>query len=65
MFVVAFEYDEQAHKWDVMVSGAASELEAKQGFNAVVIMASDATPRVDCNRAEKQADGRYKISVEQ
>ncbi len=65
MFVVAFEYDEQAHKWEVMVSGAASELEAKQGFKAVIITASEATPKVDCNRAEMQADGRYKISVGQ
>lgn len=62
-FTVAFEYDEPSQKWEVFVHGATTPLEALQGFNAVVITMRDATPRVECNRAEKQANGSYKISV--
>lgn len=55
MVKVSFIYDEVEHKWEVEVSGATSELEALQAFNAVVITAMDAIPRVDCNKATKKS----------
>jgi hypothetical protein len=63
MFEVCFQYDEPSRKWEVVVKGATSSTEALQGFNAVVITASQATPKVACNRAELQADGTYKVSI--
>lgn len=33
---VAFKYDEQAAKWEVLVTGASDEVEARQAFAAVV-----------------------------
>lgn len=60
---VIFEYDEPASKWEVFVEGVVDDIEARQAFNAVIITASRATPRVDANRAAVQPDGRYKISV--
>lgn len=65
MFEVAFIYDEPAQKWEVIVRGAASPLEALQGFNAVLITARQAIPRVESNRADVQPDGTYKVSVGQ
>lgn len=63
MFEVCFQYDEPARRWEVIVKGATSALEALQGFNAAIITAQDATPSIDCNKAEQLADGTYKISV--
>jgi len=63
MFSVTFLYDEPTRKWDVFVHGATTELEALQGFNAVVLTACEAIPKVAYNRAESQSDGSYKISV--
>ena len=63
MFEVRFCYCETSRKWEVFVFGATSGLEAQQGFNAVVVTASEATPRVECTKAEIQPDGSYKISV--
>lgn len=63
MFKIEFRYDETFQKWDVFAIGAASEVEAKQGFNAVVLTARDATPSLEMNRADLQPDGSYKISV--
>jgi len=60
---VTFEYDESLKLWEVYVSGVDSSLEALQAFNAVLLTAEEATPRCDCNRAEMEGDGRYKISV--
>ncbi len=62
-FTVTFEYDERLRKWEVYVSGAQSELDALQGFNAVVLTARGAVPKVDHNKVELQSDGRYKVSV--
>jgi hypothetical protein len=62
-FTVSFVYCEHTRKWDVFVHGATTELEARQGFNAVLITASQATPELAYNRAELQPDGSYKISV--
>jgi hypothetical protein len=63
MFEVKFQYDETTQLWEVMVSGATSATEALQGFNAVLMTASQATPRLDCNRAELQPNGEYKIHI--
>lgn len=62
-FQVRFVYVAEFRKWDVRVDGAASPLEALQGFNAVLMTASIATPDVNKNRAELQSDGSYKISI--
>ncbi len=61
MFSVTFQYDETERKWDAYVTGAANAKEACEGFNAVLLTASQATP--GCNIATLQADGRYLISV--
>ncbi len=63
MLTVTFEYDETLGKWEVMVSGAKTELEALQGFNAVIYTCRDATPDIRFNKAILQSDKRYKISV--
>ncbi len=39
MIKVVFTYDEETRLWDPVVEGAATELEARQAFNAVVITA--------------------------
>lgn len=62
-FKVIFVYDNEEAKWDVFIEGATSALEALQGFNAVLITAHDAIPRVECNKATLEPDGTYKISV--
>ncbi len=62
MFAIIFEYD--GIGWEVYASGASSELEARQGFNAVLLTAREATPELEYNRAELQPDGRFKIIVE-
>jgi hypothetical protein len=63
MFEVCFQYDESVKLWEVFVKGAADQLEALQGFNAVILTTRQAVPSVNCNRAEKQEDGSFKISV--
>lgn len=61
---VIFEYDEMLRKWEVLVQGATSELDALQAFNAVVITANMATPKVDHNKAVLTTNSNeYKISV--
>jgi hypothetical protein len=62
-FTVSFVYCETTRKWDVFIYGAASELEARQGFNAVVLTANQAIPNINCNQASLQPDGSYKINV--
>ncbi len=62
-FSVVFEYDPRSMNWDVFVIGAMSELDALQGFNAVILTARGAVPKVDHNKVELQSDGRYKVSV--
>lgn len=37
MVHVCFSYDEDSRKWECFVGGVASELEAKQAFNAVLL----------------------------
>ena len=41
MVQVIFTYDEAARKWEAIVTGVDSELEAQQAFNAVVITCFD------------------------
>ena len=64
MFEIAFQYDEPTTKWEVIARGASSGTEALQGFNAVVMTAMEATPKVACNKAEPTGNpNEYKISV--
>lgn len=63
---ITFVYDEQARRWKVFANGMTSKLEALQAFNAVVIAAKCAIPRVECNKATPtDKTGEYKISVGQ
>jgi hypothetical protein len=62
-FQVRFVYDESSRKWDTFVEGASTELEALQGFNAVLLTTRIATPSIETNRADLQPDGSYRISV--
>lgn len=61
---VIFEYDENFGKWEVIVQGAISELEALHAFNSVILTAQLATPRLKWNKAEPtDIPNEYKISV--
>lgn len=48
---VAFQYDESTRKWEVVVRGVESKLEAKQAFNAVAITLREAI--LDCGLLHK------------
>jgi len=63
MFQVTFQFVELTRKWDVFVHGAETELEARQGFNAVILTTRQAIPELAFNRAKIQPDGSYKINV--
>lgn len=63
MFEICFQYDEVLGKWEVIAKGATTPLEAVQGFNAVLLTASEATPSIETNKAELLTDGSYKIHV--
>jgi hypothetical protein len=65
MFKVTFQYCETSGLWDVFVTGAINDVEARQGFNAVILTALLAIPKVEANKAELQPDGSYKIIVGQ
>jgi len=49
-FQVIFEYQEASRNWEVFVKGAHTELEARQGFCAVLFTTHDATPAVQFNK---------------
>jgi len=61
MFEVCFQYDPDSTKWEVIVKGAKGELEARQGFNAVILTARMAIPSL----AAMLPNGDYKIIVGQ
>lgn len=61
-FEIRFIYDEKARLWDVKAIGAATPLEALQGFTAVLLTCRQAIPDPKANRAELQPDGTYSIS---
>jgi len=65
MFEVCFQYDPDSTKWEVIVKGAKGELEARQGFNAVILTARMAIPSLAANKAEMLPNGDYKIIVGQ
>lgn len=65
MCKVTFIYDESTHKWDVIVSGVESPLEALQAFNAVLLTSRQAIPSIDCNKATQLTADSYKISIGQ
>lgn len=65
MFKVTFQYCETSRRWDVYVTGASNDVEARQGFNAVILTAREAIPKLNANKAELQPDGSYKIIVGQ
>jgi hypothetical protein len=44
MVSVRFDYDELTTRWVVLVTGAESELEARQAFSAVVITCQELNP---------------------
>ena len=60
---VSFIYDDTLGKWEVVVAGVLSELEARQAFNAVIITVQMATPTLEANKAEQFGDEFYKISI--
>lgn len=62
-FSVIFEYCEITNKWEVIVKGASSSLEALQGFNAVILTCRETIPSLECNKAALVEDGIYKISI--
>lgn len=64
---VIFIYCEASCKWDVLVSGVADDVEARQAFNAVVITCQDATPKLDANKASLASSepNVYRISIGQ
>lgn len=63
MFEVCFQYDKQISNWEVIVKGAASEVEAVQGFNAVILTMRQVTPTIEANEATHLHTDQYKISV--
>lgn len=64
---VTFIYDEPTKKWEVIVSGVTTPLEALQAFNAVLLTCRQATVGLYCNKAElvNNEQGSYKISIGQ
>lgn len=46
MVKVIFEYDETTRKWDPVVIGTTSAVEARQAFSAVVITCQELDPNL-------------------
>lgn len=46
MVKVIFEYDETTRKWDPIVNGTISPIEARQAFNAVVLTCKELDPEL-------------------
>lgn len=62
MFQIVFEYHTEEGKWEIYAVNAESELEAVQGFNAVLITMRMTIP-TDEHRAEPLGEKKYKINV--
>ena len=62
MTEVRFQYDEDSSRWQVLVTGVDSELEAKQAFAAVVTTCWPVNPGLQEEHAKtKQTPGGYRL----
>ena len=61
MVSVVFEYDEESTKWEMVVTGAKNETEAKQAFNAVVLTCRDVVVSME-HKVERVSIGEYVIT---
>ena len=59
-FQIILQYDQLALKWEVFVEGAASELEAKQGFNAVLLTLQETFVTLE-HKVKIHEDGKMEL----
>lgn len=62
MFQVIFTYDEEAKKWEAIVTGAKDATEARQGFSAVVMTCQRLKSGLLNHAKVEQVDDFYSIT---